>query len=275
MLASRTEALSPTRLARRESTETLTAPEYDRILRVLCDCSNVRVVSEFQERLLESLGRNFGFKTTTFFLGSSFSTIWTDPEPLQTGRAVKMLKDYQNFWYQDDIFATPAALASFMSSRVSSISELSRIPDGARSFVSDYLAPADLRSGMAIYLEVSGNKKGLIGIFGDDDSSKERRELIALRMLAQPLNAISRALVAEQAEVADPTAKLPTRQREVALLVAEGLSNAMIGQLLCLQEDTVKKYVSAVLASLKCRSRTQLALLMRNSTPQTHQLMEQ
>jgi len=40
------------------------------------------------------------------------------------------------------------------------------------------------------------------------------------------------------------------------------LTNAAIGRRLALAEDTVKKYVSRMLAATDCRSRTELALLV-------------
>jgi DNA-binding CsgD family transcriptional regulator len=252
--------------SRTNAVEMLTSSELDRVLRVLTDCSEDRYIPEFREHLLEALGRHFGFRTTTFFLGSTYSTVWTDPGPLQTGRALGMLEDYRNYWYKDDVFATSEALVSFKATRVSSISEMSRIPEGSVRFMTDYLAPADLRTATAIYLDVSETERGLVGIFGDEDHAKEKRDLAALRLLARPLNAISRGLRPEPSgKSVDPTDQLSARQSEVASLVAEGLTNASIARLLHLREDTVKKYVSVILTTLKCRSRTQLALLIKNS----------
>lgn len=75
---------------------------------------------------------------------------------------------------------------------------------------------------------------------------------------------MSRSLAADAAR-REPYAlgRLTSRQREVALLVPEGLSNAAIAELLVLREDTVKKYVSGILAALRCESRTQAALLIK------------
>ncbi len=57
--------------------------------------------------------------------------------------------------------------------------------------------------------------------------------------------------------------RLTRRQREVAALVAQGMSNAEIAATLVIAEDTVKKHVSQVLSVTGCRSRTELALYMR------------
>jgi DNA-binding NarL/FixJ family response regulator len=117
-----------------------------------------------------------------------------------------------------------------------------------------------------VYLEGALNRNSFVGLFGSDDPAKERRDAYLLRRMAAPLNAISRSMSATTSrrgpEVVDG---LTARQREVALLIAEGLSNAAIAELLVLREDTVKKYVSGILATLKCQSRTQVALLIKES----------
>ncbi|MEU2235142.1 response regulator transcription factor [Streptomyces vietnamensis] len=62
-------------------------------------------------------------------------------------------------------------------------------------------------------------------------------------------------------EAADLVAKLTEREREVLVLVAEGLSNAMIGKRMHLSAGTIKDHVSAILAKLRITSRVQAALL--------------
>ena len=56
--------------------------------------------------------------------------------------------------------------------------------------------------------------------------------------------------------------RLTERQRDVALLVAEGLSNEEIAGRLFLSPATVKSHLTAVLRRLDIRSRTQLAILV-------------
>ena len=60
-------------------------------------------------------------------------------------------------------------------------------------------------------------------------------------------------------------AVLTRRERDVAGLVAEGLSNAAIGERLRTSETTVKTYVSRVLTKLGCANRVQIALLVRDT----------
>ncbi|MFD0885073.1 response regulator transcription factor, partial [Streptosporangium algeriense] len=60
-------------------------------------------------------------------------------------------------------------------------------------------------------------------------------------------------------------AALNEREREVALALAGGRSNAEIGALLHLSVPTVKTHVSGVLAKLELNNRVQIALLVHDA----------
>ncbi|HCS38597.1 MAG TPA: DNA-binding response regulator [Anaerolineaceae bacterium] len=59
---------------------------------------------------------------------------------------------------------------------------------------------------------------------------------------------------------ANPLDELTERERETLRLIAEGLSNQEIAQKMGIHENTVAKYVSALLGKLSLTSRTQAAL---------------
>ena len=249
----------------------LSVAEHDRILRVLTDCAAARTVDAFRETAMASLSHHLGFRTATVFSGATFSTVFTDPDPLHTGRAVPMFAEYHDHWSRDDFFATPQSRRCLQATRVGALSELAPIvPDRAHRFITEFFLRGGLTSAVGLYLQVSPDQKSLVGLFGNDDPVREQRHAYLLRRLAEPLNAISRRLEAGTTQPKfDAMARLTARQREVALLVAEGLSNAAIAQLLVLREDTVKKYVSSILAALRCDSRTQVAVLVAQSQPVT------
>ena len=64
---------------------------------------------------------------------------------------------------------------------------------------------------------------------------------------------------------ADPLKELTPREREVAIEVAEGLSNAEIAGKLQLSESTVKVHITHIMAKLGLSNRTKLALLVHDT----------
>ncbi|MER5549122.1 response regulator transcription factor [Streptomyces sp. NPDC002589] len=58
---------------------------------------------------------------------------------------------------------------------------------------------------------------------------------------------------------------LTQRERDVLMLLGEGLSNADLGARIHMSEATVKTYVSRILAKLECDNRVQAALLARDA----------
>ncbi len=72
--------------------------------------------------------------------------------------------------------------------------------------------------------------------------------------------AIESARLAGQQDAAAEVARLTRRQREIAVLIAEGLTNAEIAQRLGLVEGTVANHVERVLRKLGLRTRTQVGV---------------
>ena len=59
--------------------------------------------------------------------------------------------------------------------------------------------------------------------------------------------------------------QLTPREREVAGLVAQGMTNAEIGERLFIQPESVKKTVTRILAKLQLRDRVQLVIILRDA----------
>ncbi|MGH3089829.1 MAG: LuxR C-terminal-related transcriptional regulator [Rubrobacteraceae bacterium] len=68
-------------------------------------------------------------------------------------------------------------------------------------------------------------------------------------------------LVADEAPV--DLSGLTPRQREILLLVVEGMTNAQIGSTLYLSESTIKQHLRAAFKTLKVKNRTEAARLLR------------
>ncbi len=84
---------------------------------------------------------------------------------------------------------------------------------------------------------------------------------------AEPLSAAGRAALerlrlAVLGGSASPLSRLTTRQRQVARLLAEGVSNRGIAVVLGIREGTAKLHVAAVLNRLGVSSREQVARLV-------------
>jgi DNA-binding NarL/FixJ family response regulator len=82
---------------------------------------------------------------------------------------------------------------------------------------------------------------------------------ITKRLIGSFADAAPRAAAAERLKV------LTEREHEVALTVAEGLSNAEIGKRLHLSESTVKAHIGRVMAKLELPNRTRVAILVHDA----------
>ncbi|WP_028933467.1 response regulator [Pseudonocardia spinosispora] len=127
------------------------------------------------------------------------------------------------------------------------------------TFDNDDYVLAALRGGAAGYLTKDTDPDRLPGFV---------RSLAAGAVVLGP--GVSRPFLRRTAAPADDdeTARLElltTRERDVLRLVAEGLSNAEVGQRLYLGAGTVKDHVSAVLGKLRVGTRVQAALIAQRS----------
>ncbi|MGM7669116.1 response regulator [Microbacterium sp. A93] len=84
--------------------------------------------------------------------------------------------------------------------------------------------------------------------------------------------AVTRSLIGRYGERLRPSAQggvifeaLTAREREVLILIAEGLSNAEIAAQLVISHETVKTYVSRILTKLDVRDRVQAVVLAHRS----------
>lgn len=255
----------PSTSVRRGRRPVLVAADYERAFKVLERCDTAVCLSDFKSQVVEALGSVFGFEHVSFFAGPTFQTTFTDPTPIVAGHTARMLPEYQERWSHHDIFGSPTSLRMLRAGGLASVSELSALgglPGTATSYAHHFLANTwGMQAGAAMRVDLHAAHTGLVGIFTSDETQLGPRELATLRVLSRQLSAIARGIpfVSNRQDFRD----LTTRQREVIHLIAEGLSNAQIAETLSLAEDSIKKYVSRILATTGCTTRMELALMAR------------
>lgn len=92
-----------------------------------------------------------------------------------------------------------------------------------------------------------------------DTVNPAERPLQAMQAGTHPL------IVAESIHQTYGGRRLTRRELEVAQLVAQGMANRRISQVLDLQEQSVKNLVSSIMRKLNCENRTQVALKLHGT----------
>lgn len=243
---------------------------FEQAFAVLERCDSAACLSDFKADVVESLASVFGFRNVSFFAGPTFGTTFGDAHPIVHGRTSSMLAEYHDQWSQYDVFSIPTSLRMLQSGGVASLSELAAhgaLPATADAYVRHFLAGTwQVEAAAAMRLDLYGLHTGMVGIFCSDEQDLGPRELATLRVLSRQLSAVARGIPFVSAR--DDFEVLTQRQREVVHLIAEGLSNAQIAATLSLAEDSIKKYVSRILAATGCGTRMELALLARSGRRQ-------
>jgi DNA-binding CsgD family transcriptional regulator len=129
-------------------------------------------------------------------------------------------------------------------------------------YVEQFLVANHIHDEIGIKLDTRSTGVALLGVLGDGRRPFDARDVARLELLSGPLSSILRFYLRAERRTVDP-AVLSPREREVAELVAGGLTNREIARTLCVGEHTVKKHVTRALAATGCATRTQLAIAWR------------
>jgi DNA-binding NarL/FixJ family response regulator len=236
----------------------LDTEDYERIFSVLDDISAASSRDEFRSTLVDSIGRRFNIQHVTYFRGHSLSSAFGDPEPYAAEELTRRgLREYLDRWSSADVFATEEARGHLHQTGTVTLNQVRRLSASAKQYVAQFLHQWNLTRCAAFTFRPSADETVVIGVFDSDPEALRVHDLAALGLLRRHLPTVARSLVVQRSASAP---SLTGRQRELADLVALGLTNAEIGRRLCLAEDTVKKYVSILLARTGCSTRTELAV---------------
>jgi DNA-binding CsgD family transcriptional regulator len=129
----------------------------------------------------------------------------------------------------------------------------------------------EIRSEVDVPLHVGGERRGIVQADSQQRDFFTERDLHFLTAVSGWIGMITqRAELFEQATLeaerraerrfADDIARITRREREVASLLAEGLSTAELAERLTLTEGTVANHIDHILRKLQFRSRTQIAV---------------
>jgi DNA-binding NarL/FixJ family response regulator len=99
----------------------------------------------------------------------------------------------------------------------------------------------------------------------DDPADRTAAEAAGARYVAKtaPTDILADALRQASDSPCQPATRLTPRQREILILLCQGLSNKEIGRRLDLADPTVKMHMSSVLRALGVASRTQAVLVAK------------
>ncbi|HEY1135096.1 MAG TPA: LuxR C-terminal-related transcriptional regulator [Nocardioides sp.] len=248
-------------MERSGGSETIDARDLRAAFAVLEDCEGAADVAAFRERAIEALARHYDVRSTTFFVGQTLHTACADPDPLVVGVTRGMLPEYQEYWHPYDVFASPEAMRAFDASRLAILDECRTLGPEQQEYATAYLQRHGILTAAALLLDLPGGRRALLGLFDRDAGRLSASQVASLRLMAPHLNRLAGTL--EPDRTSDGRLeRLTPRQLAVAELVAEGLSNGAIAEQLVLHEDSVKKYVSRIMAVTECRNRTEVALMV-------------
>nr|WP_272902283.1 LuxR C-terminal-related transcriptional regulator [Brevibacterium daeguense] len=214
------------------------------------------------------MAREFGVRNVTFFFGQSYADMFADPSPFLIGISDATLREYQQQWFDKDVFTLPRARRLLSQHGFAALDDLGELPAPHRSYVEALLQRGGIGPGSALHLRFADGE-AIVGMF-DELRTWSTDDAVAMRLLARHLRAGCRHLAISDADsdadnaVSDVRAALSPRQREVAELVGAGLTNAAIAERLNITEMTVKKYVSRIFAATGMTNRSMLAAAMQH-----------
>ncbi|MGD9961984.1 helix-turn-helix transcriptional regulator [Nocardioides sp.] len=245
---------------------------YERVLAVLEQCDAAETLEEFKELVLESLASVFSYRHLTCFSGPTVKQAFGDRAPSLRGSCAVSWPGYRDQWHKLDVLSSPESCANLERDGFSDLRGLSRVPDWGREYIDGHMRAWGYRSSAVIHLEFPQGGHALVGLTDPDPDLIDDVDAATLRVLSRNLSAISRRLATSRVEERMPDS-LSDRLHEVASLVCAGQSNREIAEGLYLSLDTVKKYVSRILATTGCRSRAELVARYRPPTRRIRQDM--
>ncbi|RMI33724.1 LuxR family transcriptional regulator [Nocardia stercoris] len=215
---------------------------------------------EFRERLLRALQTWFGFVGVAVLHGDTLPDAVREGCGVQGGYRPEFLADYAARWADQDPFRSEPVCRMILERGVIRLSDIA----AGTPFVAEFLRPNGITDKAATVVDAAPSGVLYVGVAVGDRpriSDREVAVLYALRRHLAPLVTGRLDRDRERRAIGERW-QLTPREREVADLAAQGLTNRQIADRLFIGVDTVKKHLSRALSATSCTSRTQLAVLL-------------
>lgn len=243
--------------------EPLPPEDYRRLIGVLEAVDRSPDLDSFSEALLRALQTWFGYTTVAVLHGRTIPEALRGGEGVKSGYSAEFLTEYAAKWISADPFLTPRAFTLLAERGVVTLAELRTNENSKeRHYCENFLHPHGITDKLGAVVDCGSAGVLYLGAVVRGAALVPARDIAVLRVLRRHLA----PLAAEQlARPRSQAWRLTRREREVAELAAQGLTNAQIAQRLFIGPDTVKKHLSRVYAATRTTTRTQLALLLQSA----------
>ncbi|WP_424805482.1 response regulator transcription factor [Rhodococcus sp. 27YEA15] len=243
-----------------KGTVTLSVADYDRVFAILDHCARASSLDELKLLLMDALHERFRCPNTTFLSGPTFTTAFADPDPITTGRITPLMDEYQARWYTDDVFVTATARSTLMVTPAIRHTQLAGVPPASATYLKEFLYRRQLLSASVMHLHLAHDAHAVVGLFDSEGKELSEHDLGGLAILGRQLSLLCQTLPGQR--MPGWREKLTPRQIDLAELLADGHTNDEIAVILSLSPDTVKKYVSRILAAVHVRNRAEFVKLV-------------
>jgi DNA-binding CsgD family transcriptional regulator len=243
--------------------QTLLSPEdHRRLIGVLEAVDRAPDLPAFRERLLRALQVWFGYGTIAVLHGATLASAMLDGDGVKSGYSAEFLAEYAARWIDADPFLTATARRMLAERGVVTLDDLRpwAVP-AQREYVERFLRPHGITNKVGVVVDGSPHGFVYIGAVVREYDRVPARDVAVLHSLRRHLAPlVAGQLASHQVATGNQAWRLTPREREVAALAAQGLTNQQIAARLFVGLDTVKKHLTRVLTETGCASRTQLAL---------------
>ncbi|MEO3751194.1 helix-turn-helix transcriptional regulator [Streptomyces sp. B6B3] len=242
--------------------EPLPPEDYRRLFGVLEAVDRAPDLPAFRESLLRALEEWFGYSTIAVLHGPTVAAALWEGHGIKSGYAQEFLDEYAERWIAHDPFMTPEAHRLLAERGCVTLRELhpERVP-AQREYVERFLRPHGISDKGSMIIDGGAEGVVYVGAVIRGARTVPARDVAVLRALSRHLAPHAAAQLARDRRTADACRDLglTVREREVAELAAQGLTNQQIARRLFVGVDTVKKHLTRALAKTRSASRTQLA----------------